>query len=200
MNKNTVFSYYEKMGNEVRCIDAEIPFDIPDTWLWCRGYSCFAGMESQKPSGELFRYIDIDSIDNYQHRVKSPKYLLVSDAPSRASRAVRNGSVLFSLVRPYLENIAFVSESDSDCIASTGFYVCNSTDILYPKYMFYLMISEYVVKGLNQFMKGDNSPSISKDNVENWLYPIPPINEQKIIAKKLNLMFSQIQNIRKSLS
>lgn len=157
-------------------------------------------MESKKPSGEFFDYIDIDSIDNRLHKIKEPKHLPVSDAPSRASRAVRSGSVLFSIVRPYLENIAFVSEKHADCIASTGFYVCNSTGALYPKYMFFLMISGYVVNGLNQFMKGDNSPSISKDNIENWLYPIPPINEQKLICQNLKMIFTKIEAIEKSFS
>ena len=36
MVKNAVFSYYEKIGDEVRCIDEEIPFDIPDNWEWIR--------------------------------------------------------------------------------------------------------------------------------------------------------------------
>jgi type I restriction enzyme S subunit len=29
-------SYYEKIGGEIRCIDEEIPFDVPDGWEWCR--------------------------------------------------------------------------------------------------------------------------------------------------------------------
>ena len=193
-------SYYEKIGNKLENIDNIIPFEIPDTWQWCRGYSCFTGMESEKPSGEFFDYIDIDAIDNHLHRIKKTKLMLVSNAPSRASRAVKTGSVLFSLVRPYLENIAFVDEKYANSIASTGFYVCNSSGALYPEYMFCLMISGYVVNGLNQFMKGDNSPSISKDNIENWLYPIPPLNEQKMICHKMKRLFSEIEAIEKSLS
>ena len=53
-------------------------------------------MESEKPSGEFFDYIDIDAIDNHLHRIKKTKRMLVSNAPSRASRAVKTGSVLFS--------------------------------------------------------------------------------------------------------
>ena len=33
-------SYYEKIGDEVRCIDEELPFEIPDTWEWMRLESC----------------------------------------------------------------------------------------------------------------------------------------------------------------
>ena len=188
------------MGNETRCIDSEVPFDLPYNWVWCRGYSCFAGMETRRPNGDSFKYIDIDSIDNKAHKIKKAKVIITKDAPSRASRAVQSGSVLFSFVRPYLENIAYVGEENKDCIASTGFYVCNSNGILYPPFMYYLMISEYIVQGLNQFMKGDNSPSISKDNIENWLYPVPPISEQKAICSKVEELLEIIAVVEKSLS
>ena len=193
-------SYYEKVGKKVRNIDDEIPFDLPRGWIWCRGYSCFDGMESTKPQGDFFAYIDIDAIDNKKHCIKEPKHLPVTKAPIRASRAVKNGSVLFSLVRPYLENIALIEEKHSDCIASTGFYVCNSNGMFEPDFMFFLMISGYIVNGLNQFMKGDNSPSISKDNIEYWLYPVPPINEQQAISLKVKTILSMIENIEESLS
>ena len=193
-------SYYEKIGIKVENIDAEIPFELPNGWIWCRGYSCFSGMETKRPDGDFFKYIDIDSIDNKAHKVKQPKYLATKDAPSRASRAVQAGSVLFSFVRPYLENIAYINEENKDCIASTGFYVCNSNGMLYPPFMYFLMTSEYVVQGLNQFMKGDNSPSIGKDNIENWLYPIPPINEQKVICQNLEHLFILITTVEQSLS
>ena len=192
-------SYYEKIGNKVENISDEIPFELPEGWVWCRGYSCFEGMESTRPQGDYFEYIDIDAIDNRLHRIKEAKHLPVSDAPSRASRAVKKGSVLFSLVRPYLENIALVEERHSICIASTGFYVCNSNGALLPEFMFFLMISGYVVNGLNQYMKGDNSPSISKDNIESWLYPVPPLKEQKVICAKLKIAFNLIENVEKSL-
>ena len=193
-------SYYEKVGAAVSCIDELIPFELPEGWAWVRGYSCFSGMESKRPAGVDFDYIDIDSIDNRNHVTTEPKHMAVHDAPSRASRAVRAGSVLFSLVRPYLQNIAYIPEEYSSCIASTGFYVCNSSGALIPEFMFYLMLSPYVVNGLNQFMKGDNSPSISKDDIENWLYPIPPIAEQKRIVIHVQKALEQTSLIASSLS
>lgn len=193
-------SYYEKVGEAVSCIDELIPFELPEGWAWVRGYSCFSGMESKRPAGVDFDYIDIDSIDNRNHVITEPKHMAVHDAPSRASRAVRAGSVLFSLVRPYLQNIAYIPEEYSSCIASTGFYVCNSSGALIPEFMFYLMLSPYVVNGLNQFMKGDNSPSISKDDIENWLYPIPPIVEQKRIVIHVQKALEQTSLIASSLS
>ena len=152
-------------------------------------------MESLKPQGDYFDYIDIDAIDNKSHKISAVKHLLVKEAPSRASRKLENGSVLFSFVRPYLENIAFVDENFSHCIASTGFYVCNSNGIFNPNFMFVLMTSKYVIDGLNSFMKGDNSPSIRKEELENFLYPVPPISEQQRIIDRINVVFPIIENL-----
>lgn len=193
-------SYYEKIEDTIICINGIIPFELPEGWAWARGYSCFSGMESKRPTGVDFDYIDIDSIDNRNHVITEPKHMAVHDAPSRASRAVHAGSVLFSLVRPYLQNIAFIPQEYSNCIASTGFYVCNTSGALIPEFMFSLMLSPYVVNGLNQFMKGDNSPSISKDDLENWLYPIPPIAEQKRIVIHVQKVLEQIGLVTSSLS
>ena len=193
-------SYYEKIGDEVRCIDSEIPYTIPSTWTWCRGCSCFKEQESVTPPEGSFLYIDIDSIDNTRHVISRPKTLDGSDAPSRARRRIQTGSVVFSLVRPYLENIALVSDAQSGGIASTGFYVCMSEGMMIPSYMFLLMTSQYVVHGLNQFMKGDNSPSISKNDIEQWLYPVPPIFEQQRISKSVSHFFELIQEIEQSLN
>ena len=144
-------------------------------------------MESTSPQGDFFDYIDIDAIDNTQNIIKRPKHIPVKDAPSRASRKVSRGDVLFSMVRPYLRNIALV-ELDN-CIASTGFYICRCSSMLDSKYCFYMMLSDYVVTGLNQFMKGDNSPSINNSHITSWFYPIPPLPEQKRISETIEDLF-----------
>ena len=48
-------SYYEKIGNEVRCIDEEIPFKIPDTWEWMRLQSCCS---KEIKRGKSPKYVD----------------------------------------------------------------------------------------------------------------------------------------------
>ena len=193
-------SYYEKIGDTITCIDEELPFELPDGWIWCRGSSCFLHMESRKPSGTYFKYIDIDSIDNKHQAIKKAKITETAKAPSRANRAVFDGSILFSLVRPYLKNIALVDSNNADSIVSTGFYIATSNGTFIPKYLYILMISAYVVNGLNQFMKGDNSPSISKDNIEKWLYPVPPLAEQEKIADIVQKYIRILEDIEKSLS
>ena len=138
-----------------------------------------------------------DSIDNVNQCISPVKILPTDKAPSRASRYTEKGNVLFSMVRPYLRNIAMVTEAD--CIASTGFYVCRQSACLDSWYCYYLMTSQYVVDGLNQFMKGDNSPSINKGHIDDYLFPLPPLNEQQRIVAKVDELFSVIEKIQQSL-
>ena len=167
---------------------------LPQNWCWTKGKFIFSPMKSVRPTGEMFQYIDIDSIDNTRQAVKEIKVIKTSNAPSRASRYTQEGDVIFSMVRPYLRNIAKISIND--CIASTGFYVCRPLDMLHSEYCYYLMISDYVVCGLNQFMKGDNSPSISKGDIDNWLFPLPPFSEQQRIVGKIEKLFSVLDSIQ----
>ena len=107
------------------------------------------------------------------------------------------GDVVFSMVRPYLRNIAQINESN--CIASTGFYICSPYECMHQRFCYYLMLSNYVVNGLNGFMKGDNSPSITKGNIDNWLFPIPPLAEQKRIVDAIEKAFAKLDSIMESL-
>ena len=171
---------------------------LPQNWTWAKGKNIFAPMKSTKPKNNEFQYIDIDSIDNIRQIISEIKTIKTTNAPSRASRYTQKNDVVFSMVRPYLRNIAKVA--NDNCIASTGFYVCSSIpQILNHDYCYYLMISDNVVNGLNQFMKGDNSPSINKGHIDEWLFPLPPFAEQQRIVQKIEELFLVLDNIQKTL-
>lgn len=128
-----------------------------------------------------------------------PKQIAVCDAPSRASRKLHVGDTIFSLVRPYLKNIAYIDKSLSNSIASTGFYVCTPKKNIFPKFFYWLMISPYVVDGLNKYMKGDNSPSIRGGDIEGFFYPIPPLPEQKRIVHRIESLFAKLDEAKEKI-
>lgn len=169
-----------------------------DSWSEIHLGDLLHPMVSTRPSksNEYFRYIDIDAIDNTLQQVKEPKKILVSEAPSRASRKVENGNVLFSMVRPYLKNIAYISEDLSDCIASTGFYVCRCKETIRPKFLYYTLCSQDNIDYLNSFMKGDNSPSIRKDHLEGLTINLPSIDEQDKIIELVGGLLDNEQNAK----
>ena len=196
LNDSVIFKdddkrYYEKIGKSVQCIDDEIPFGIPESWEWARGKNIFLPMESLKPNAD-FVYIDVDAVNNKKNIIDNPKYIKKEKAPSRASRKLHENDVLFSMVRPYLKNIALVTDKYKNAIASTGFYVITPGKDIHPHYLLWMMLSSYVVDGLNMFIKGDNSPSINNCHIEDYLYPIPPKVEQQRIVSQIDKLFEQL--------
>ncbi|MFS8962680.1 restriction endonuclease subunit S [Lactobacillus delbrueckii] len=182
--------------------DDEKPFDIPDSWEWVRLGDLLIPEKSKAPT-EDFVYLDIASIDNKVNKIINPKTINVSKEkiPSRARMVVEPGDILFSLVRPYLRNIAIVPVSDSNLVASTGFYVIKPINIIDFKYVFYTVLSDYVVNGLTRkYMKGDNSPSVKKGDIQNYPIPLPPLAVQKRIADKVSELFKQVDIVEKNVA
>ena len=197
LNDSVIFrgddnKYYEQIGKKCLDITEQIPFDLPESWSWARGISVFMPMESTKPSSD-FVYIDVDAVNNRLNIIDNPKKVRFENAPSRATRKLHKNDLLFSMVRPYLKNIALVDDIYKDAIASTGFYVITPSLGYYPMFLYYLMLSNYVVDGLNSFMKGDNSPSINNCHIEYYLYPLPPIEEQQRIVEKIEQLMQLLK-------
>lgn len=184
--------YYEQVGKHCEDITEEIPFELPASWNWARGKMVFMPMESTKPTSD-FIYIDVDAVNNKLNIIDNAKQMSIDNAPSRATRKLHQNDILFSMVRPYLRNIALVDDTYKSAIASTGFYVITPGIVYFPKFLFYLMLSNYVVDGLNTFMKGDNSPSINNSHIENYLYPLPPFKEQQRIVAQIERLFEQLK-------
>ena len=187
---------YEKPADgrgEAVCIEDEIPFEIPETWTWARLGSIGLPQTKRIPSGDTFNYIDIGNIDNKRHAISGPNIINVKNAPSRASRAVHKHSTVFSMVRPYLQNIAFVSDRYKDSVASTGFYVISPVGATFnPQCLYYFMLSDYAIGSVNSHMKGDNSPSVRKEDMDGLILPIPPAAEQQNIVQKVENILSQL--------
>ncbi len=197
MAKKQVLSLEEKLEQALVKAD-EQPYEVPGNWVWTKLKRAILPMITEKPNTEeeYFRYIDIDAIDNKIQAIRETKKIETKKAPSRASRKVESGNVLFSTVRPYLKNIAFVYPEYNGCIASTGFYVCRVSKVANSHFLFYLLCSDYVIKGLTSLMKGDNSPSIRNSDFEEFSIPLPPINEQKRIIATIESLFAKLDRAK----
>lgn len=173
-------NYYEK-----------IFYDLPNGWLKMNLAEVLLPMQSIKPNDD-FQYIDIAAIDNVKHSIIQPKLVKLENAPSRATRKLDSGDVLFSLVRPYLENIAIIYSGYTKCIASTGFYVCRPRSCIRTEFLYYFLLTPYLINGIMKFIKGDNSPSIKNYVLESIIIGLPPLSEQDKIISKIKSLLAQI--------
>ena len=184
-NESVIFrrdnSYYEQIGKEVRCIDDEIPFDIPENWEWTRLINLTYNHGQKKPE-KYFNYIDIGSIDNRNLRLNSKETIIESSkAPSRARKIVYEGDILYSTVRPYLHNMCIVDRSFcNETIASTGFAVFKCISPFQTDFLFNYMQSNSFDRFANnrKNSKGIAYPAISENKLKQALIPVPPKKEQ----------------------
>ena len=193
--------YYEKRidakgrESEPVCIDEEIPFEIPESWEWCRLGSLVTNRLQIKPS-DTFCYIDIASIDNLNQCLSSEEQILTAEkAPSRARKPVEIGDVLYSTVRPYLHNACIIDKEFSyQPIASTGFAALVHPNGYSERFLLNYLISpifdEYANSSENS--KGVAYPAINDDRLYKALIPIPPFAEQRRIVEQVNCLINLI--------
>lgn len=167
----------------------EIPFEIPEHWAWCRlgeiiSYTENLDIHKKLTSDTEINYVDIASIDNKEYIIKEIKKSKVSELSTRARRVLKKGYIIYSTVRPYLKNIAIINQDLPNFIGSTGFNVFKPivSDV---NFLFYFLLTPDLNKRYEEMMVGFNSPSITNEQFENTLFPLPPIHEQEQIVAKL---------------
>jgi restriction endonuclease S subunit len=144
-----------------------------------------------------FVYVDIESVVKGAGLINFDKKTSGKRAPSRARRLASIGSTIISTVRPYLKGFAYINSQPENSIYSTGFTILKSKDenILLNKMIYsYFMFSSELMKQMEAAMPKASYPSINKDDIENFLIPIPDIKIQAKIIKEIEKRESFIIN------
>jgi len=178
----------------------EIPYELPEGWEWVRlGEICYNF--GQKKPDEKFTYIDVSSINKDRGIIKEDVNILnPQDAPSRARKIVRKGTVIYSTVRPYLLNTAIVDrEFEYAPIVSTAFAVMHTFNQVYNKYLYYYLRSIPFIKFVESQMVGMAYPAISEGNLFRGPFPLPPLNEQKRIVEKVDQLMDLCDELEKNI-
>lgn len=182
----------------------EVPYEIPSTWVWCRlgeiiKFSNNLNIESNLKPDTIINYVDIDSIDNRNFRIREIKQKSVAQLSSRARRVLRKNYILYSLVRPYLNNIAVIEDDKENFIGSTGFAVFNGI-IVENNFIKFLLLSDYIRKVFLELLSGFNSPSITHEQFTQTIIPLPPLAEQQRIVSKLNQLMQFCDQLEENIN
>ena len=164
----------------------EIPFDIPENWKWVRLGDITHNWGQKKPE-QKFDYIDVGSVDNKNGRLSEKENLIhPNDAPSRARKIVKEGTVLYSTVRPYLLNICIIDKAfKHEPIASTAFSVLHPIEGINNKYLYFILKSAMFISFVSSVMIGVAYPAINDSKLLAGLIPLPPLAEQKRIVERI---------------
>ena len=178
-------------SNPCDITEEEIPFDIPESWCWCR-LGEIVYNNGQKTPDKEFSYIDIGSIDNLHQKLNDKEnFVLPEQAPSRARKIVKKGDIIYATVRPYLHNMCIIDKDfEKEPIASTGFAVLACYPQINNQYLFYYLLSPSFDNYANdtENSKGVAYPAINDDRLYKGIVPLPPLAEQKRIVAAIEKM------------
>ncbi|HRS32927.1 MAG TPA: N-6 DNA methylase [Rectinema sp.] len=160
---------------------------------------CSVNPESSDPSDlwdDWFTYIDIASIDNATNSIAQLNRISVSEAPSRARRIVVPHDVIISTVRPNLKAFHYFDTVPDRAIVSTGFAVLRASDTIHPKYLYYMLLSEYMVNQMISKMGKGSYPSINQSDVNELNIPLPDLTIQQAIIENIDREQDLINSLR----
>lgn len=134
-----------------------------------------------------FMYLDIASVNREEKLIESPQTISGSCAPSRARQLVALNDVIVSTVRPNLNTVAVISQSEASGIASTGFCVLRANpEYLFHRYLFHWIASTATVEYLVSVATGASYPAVSDRIIKGMPFSPPSLTEQKRIAAILD--------------
>ena len=184
-------SYYEKMlaTGEVKCIDEEIPFEIPQGWEWCRlgEISTYAQtkrkINASNADSQLWG-LDLEDIE------KGGRLLNIKTVGERKAigdKTIFNrGDILYSKLRPYLLKI-LVAPEGGICTPEIIPFTCYGN--ICKDYIVSFLKSPYVDDYINSVTFGVKMPRVSTETMTSLLVPLPPLSEQfRIDTKTKELM------------
>ena len=185
---------YEKVGNnEPVSIADEVPFEIPESWTWCRlgmvsTYAQTKKIINAKDADPKTWGLDLEDIEKggrllVKHMVGERK--AVGD-----KTLFEKGDILYSKLRPYLLKI-LVADEDGICTPEiVPFKVYGNID---AEYIVAYLQSPYVDSSINAATYGVKMPRAGTETMTALLVPIPPLAEQRRIAAKIKQLMPYIE-------
>ena len=191
-------SYYEKLlaTGEVKCIDEEVPFEIPASWSWARLTHVTYLIEdcphsTAKDEGKGYPLVRTPNIGfgflqlNGVHRVSEKVY------NQRNVRAVpQKDDLIFAREAP-AGNIAVI-QNEKVCLGQRTVLLRPITDCILPQYLAYYVLAPSSQQNLVEKSSGTTVAHVNLSDFRPYLIAVPPIDEQKQIVNKLIELLSLI--------
>lgn len=177
-----------------------IPFHLPSSWEWAQLEDVGRDWGQKAPSNEI-SYIDVASVDNLRGATTQPSILSADEAPSRARKIVREGTLIYSTIRPYLQNIAVIeSDIEPEPIASTAFAVLHPLAGMPARFFLHYLRSPAFVRYVESVQTGIAYPAINDKQFFSGLVPVPPLQEQHRIVQKVDELMAVCDRLEQQTS
>ena len=177
--------HYENVGGVERCIEDEIPFDVPESWVWVRlgEISSYANTKRKINASEADKSIWCLDLEDVEKGGRLICKKTVGERSAIGEKTLFNkGDILYSKLRPYLLKILI---ADDYGICTPEIVPFSLYGGILSKFIVYLLKSPYVDCLINSATYGVKMPRAGTETMTGLLLPLPSISEQKRIVEKI---------------
>lgn len=189
-------SYWQNINGEKVDITDELPFEIPNCWIWCTLNQIGHWGAGSTPNRNKKEYYNLGTIpwlktgDLNDSYIKSiPEHITELALKNTSLKIKQKDSILIAMYGATIGKLGiltFEATTNQACCVCECYSVNN-------KYLFYYLMSQR--NKLKELGAGGAQPNISKDIIINYQFPLPPLNEQKRIVEKIEQIFKNIDII-----
>ena len=187
-------SYYERVDGIERCIDDEIPFEIPESWEWCR-LSTIAKVLGGKriPAGRKlttentgYTYIRVSDMKDGTIDKNGLLYVPKDIFPCISRYIIKKEDVFITVAGTIGRVGKIPSELDGANLTENADRLVFSQ--VNQNWMIFLLQSPFVQNQIAEVTTKVGQPKLAIIRIENLLIPLPPVSEQERIAEKIVLL------------
>ena len=173
-------SYYEKFlaTGEVKCIDDEIPFEIPQGWEWCR-LKHMCSMQAGK---------NISASEIYDEKSVLHPYRCVGGNGLRGFTNTFNAEGHFAIIGRQGALCGCLNIESGKFYATEHAVVVNGFGII-PSFIYYF----FTALNLNQYATATAQPGLAVSNIVEVFIPLPPLPEQLRIVSKIEKLLPLVK-------
>ena len=190
--------HYEKFQDgTVKCIEEEIPFEVPEGWKWSRLGTIFLTITGSTPStkdkslyGDDFPFFKPTDLDAGFEVYSSES--TVSEKGYSNGRSLPEQSVLVTCIGATIGKTGFIRKTG---ICNQQINAILPNEKIVPEYTFFSMCSELEQQQILMNASATTLPILNKSKFDNLLFPVPPYREQILIVEKLKDVLSHVDEI-----
>ena len=191
-------SYYEKVDGIERCIDDEIPFEIPESWGWCRLKSLTENITSgsrdwakyYSTTGAAFLRMGNLSKNSFDLRLEHIQRVSIPSKAEGTRTSLQRGDLLFSITGD-VGMLGLIPDGFEKAYINQHTAMIRFLPEMRNKYIPYLLLTDYAQKFYNANQHGIKN-SFRLDSIGELLVSIPPEKELFRILQRISLVLSKI--------
>ena len=201
--------HYEKFADgSVKCIEDEIPFDVPEGWAWSRLHSLTIkiGAGSTPTGGAAvyttsgIKFIRSQNVYDDGLILNGIAYISEEINQKKSGSIVKPKDILLNITGGSIGRCALVPDDFDIANVNQHVIIIRLANLELRKYIHSVITSTYIQEQILSRQVGSGRGGLSAETLSTFLIPLPPLNEQVSIERKLNDCISRVLTITDSQS